>query len=52
MAKSKLKKIYDNHDAYLGVLSIRAYKSSELFYQILGLIKVFLYTVNDPKKPG
>ncbi len=41
--QSKLKKLYENHDTYLGVLAIRAYKSSELFYRILGLMKVFLY---------
>lgn len=45
--KSKLKKVYDNHDTYLGVLAIQAYKSSELFYRVLGLMKVFLYTVKS-----
>jgi transcriptional regulator with XRE-family HTH domain len=33
------KKIYDNHDQYYGVLSLRIRKSTNLKYHILGLIK-------------
>jgi len=36
--KTKQKKIYENHDSYYGVLSLRVRKSTELRYHILGLI--------------
>ena len=37
--KSKPKKIYNNHDTYHGVLSLRIVKSTDLKYRIQGLIE-------------
>ena len=42
--KHKQKKVYENHNSYYGTLTIRAKKSTELKYKILGLI-------NALKKP-
>ena len=36
--KTKLKKKYDNHDSYFGVLQLGVRKGTSLKYQILGLI--------------
>ena len=36
--KTKQKKIYDNHDSYFGVLSLKIRKSTDLKYRIIGLI--------------
>jgi hypothetical protein len=41
--KAKSKKQYESRDTYFGVIAIRAYKGSELFYRVLGLMKAFLY---------
>ena len=37
--KAKQKKVYENYDLYYGVLSLRIRKSTDLKYQIRGLIK-------------
>lgn len=37
--KGRPKKIYENHDSYYGVLSLRVRKCADLKYSILGLIK-------------
>lgn len=36
--KSKLKKVYENINKYHGTLTIRITKSTQLFYQVIGLI--------------
>ena len=36
--KMKQKKVYENHDSYYGILSLKVRKSSKLKYEILGLI--------------
>lgn len=43
--KTRLEKQYENADTYLGVLTLRVLKSSELFYEILGLMDTFLYNI-------
>lgn len=37
--KTKQKKIYENHDSYYGVVSLRIRKSTHLRYRIMGLIE-------------
>lgn len=49
--RSKLKKLYANHNTYLGVLSLCSFRSSELFYRILGLLEIFRYNLLG-KKPA
>ena len=38
LLKNRPKKIYENHDTYFGVLHLRVQKSSDLKYEIMGLI--------------
>ncbi|HRY62599.1 MAG TPA: hypothetical protein P5056_02425 [Candidatus Paceibacterota bacterium] len=38
--KTKIKKIYDNHDKYFGTMSIRVEKSNQLWYKILTSIDI------------
>lgn len=37
--KGRPKKVYENHDSYYGVLTLRVRKGSELKYRVLGFIK-------------
>ncbi len=50
--KSKVKKVYENYDRFLGTLTITIPKSSDLQYRILGLTKGLVYKVVGGKRPG
>ncbi len=45
LINAKVKKTYENHDSYLGVLAVHVVKSSRLFYEILGLIEGLMYNL-------
>ncbi len=45
LIKTTNKKIYANNKEYLGTLILRVYKSSNLLYRVLGLMRVLLYKV-------
>lgn len=46
--KRENKKIYDNHDSYYGVLTLRVRRSTELKYRIFGLIEALNHSENVP----
>lgn len=43
--RTKLGKVYDNHEAYFGICRLRVKKSTALKYKMLGLIKAFKISV-------
>lgn len=45
--KSKLKKIYSNHDTYMGVLHLSIQKSSFLKYQTMAFLEIVKKNYND-----
>lgn len=46
LIKSKSKKVYENRKTHLGTLVLRVQRSSELQYQVLGLLNGLLYNIN------
>ena len=48
---TKVKKVYENHDSYYGVMMLRVTKSTSLLYETLGLIEG-LKNSTIPRKPA